>query len=130
MIKTVSQLKKDDIVLLLSDDRHYNQKQCFVHKVGRKYIQVKIFREQNRNFTFFDIDTLRIKEGGFPQDCELFLGTLYDYEQALKKSMKRRLIREKIHQICSELPLESLEDVLNFCQSKDVVLNSQKIKEL
>lgn len=119
MIKTVSQLKKDDIVLLLSDDRHYNNKQCFVHKVGEKYIHIKSFREQERNFTLFDADTLRIKEGGFPQDCKLFLGTLYDYEQAVKTSLKRRLLREKIQHICSELPLESLEDVLNFCQSKN-----------
>lgn len=114
MIKTVSELKKDDIVLLLSDDMHYNNKQCFVHKVARKYIYVKSYREQVQNFTLFDVDTLRIKEGGFPQDCKLFLGTLYDYEQTVKISLKRRLLREKMHQMCSELPLDKLQYVLDF----------------
>lgn len=119
MIKTVSELKKDDIVLLLSDNMQYNNKQCFVHKVARKYIYVKSNREQVQNFSLFDVDTLKIKEGEFPQDCQLFLGTLYDYEQSLKISLKRRLLRERIHQMCSELPLDKLQDVLDFCQLKN-----------
>lgn len=63
MIKTVSQLRENDVVLLLSDNRSYDKTQCFIHKVGRKYIQVKEYQEQKHNFLLFEIDTLRIKEG-------------------------------------------------------------------
>lgn len=118
MVKTVSQLRENDIVLLLSANSGYNKNQCFIHKVGRKYIQVKQYQDQKYNFLLFEIDTLRIKEGGFPHDCKLFLGSLDDYDKQTTIYLKRKELRDKIYNICFDLPLDKLQEILDFCQSK------------
>lgn len=97
-MKTVSQLKPNDVVSLIVHSYYEREKnkEAWIHSVGRKWIKVKTYKDQNNGFLLFNTETLEPKDDQYPRYSCLFLGSLEEYNSKQEEANKRYEVRQEI----------------------------------
>lgn len=122
-MKTVSQLKPNDVVTLIVSRYSGGEKneEAWIHSVGRKWIKVKTYEEQKYGLLMFDVETLEPKPDQYPYYGPLFLGSLEEYNSKQEEANKRYEVRKEITRL-----LDNVVYLDNLLKIKEFVLKISK----
>jgi hypothetical protein len=122
-MKTVSQLKPNDVVTLIVGyySGRENNEEAWIHSVGRKWIKVKTYEDQNNGFLLFNTETLEPKDYQYPRYSCLFLGSLEEYNRQREESNRRDDVRKEITKL-----LYNIHYLDNLLKVKEFVLKISK----
>lgn len=122
-MKTVNQLKQNDVVSIIVPAYSGRDKntEAWIHSVGRKWIKVKTYKDQNNGFLLFNTETLEPKDDQYPRYSSLFLGSLEEYNSKQEEANKRYEVRKEITRL-----LDNVVYLDNLLKIKEFVLKISK----